>query len=587
MANTYELPPRKEPIVKPKNGVVQPPVVPPANRPGRNTNKLEFFEKTLKLILKNKSSFPFHEPVNAKIHNIPDYHKKIKHPMDLQTIKKRLENRYYYNSSEAIDDFKLIATNCLEYNGPNAEVSKLAVKMNTSFETQLKKMPEGEEVEGVKEVEEIKKPRKGGKRKTVKFAPDVFIVDSSMQESATKTSTEATTAAETMPENPAGLSTESLAETTNGTRKSARTVKPHKKDGEKISDATSSSAETIHETPNESPNEQVAPKSRGRRNTIVPAKPRSNVEKEPPETAASAETISKTPTELQNEQVAPKPRGRRKTIAQAKSHPTGEKELPKELTAVTVTTKPKGRRKTIAPTNPHPNLEEELPDVVAPVETVSDRPTEPVTQPAKERRKPIKARAYNKKAKNSHDATLYAGNDRDTDELPGAVAYETNPMQMQIGAPENSGEQMTEEIFEAAAPTEDATTLQENVEISERMPFNAIDGSERVTEDLPSNENIGNSLNTAQNEVQSTRSHQRLQSTDSGVESIPDEGQNDRIRILEDQVRLLNEQLAEIRQATLKRITDFEAYSIGSTKLRTISRRALISYNFLFYFQVC
>ena len=40
-------PPRNEPIVEPKNGVAQPPTVPPASRPGRITNQLQYLRNVV------------------------------------------------------------------------------------------------------------------------------------------------------------------------------------------------------------------------------------------------------------------------------------------------------------------------------------------------------------------------------------------------------------------------------------------------------------------------------------------------------------------------------------------------------------
>ena len=45
-----------------------------------------------------------------------DYHKIIKQPMDMGTIKKRLENSFYRCASECIQDFNTMFTNCYIYN---------------------------------------------------------------------------------------------------------------------------------------------------------------------------------------------------------------------------------------------------------------------------------------------------------------------------------------------------------------------------------------------------------------------------------------------------------------------------------------
>lgn len=45
-----------------------------------------------------------------------DYYNIIKQPMDMGTIKKRLENNYYRSASECMQDFNTMFTNCYIYN---------------------------------------------------------------------------------------------------------------------------------------------------------------------------------------------------------------------------------------------------------------------------------------------------------------------------------------------------------------------------------------------------------------------------------------------------------------------------------------
>jgi len=67
-----EPPPREEPHVEPVNGVVQPPVVPQPDRPGRVTNQIQFLQKNvLKAVWKHQFAWPFHQPVDAKKLNLP------------------------------------------------------------------------------------------------------------------------------------------------------------------------------------------------------------------------------------------------------------------------------------------------------------------------------------------------------------------------------------------------------------------------------------------------------------------------------------------------------------------------------------
>ncbi|KAI4482722.1 hypothetical protein M0804_008575 [Polistes exclamans] len=158
-----EPPPREEPTVEPVNGVVQPPVVPPPNRPGRVTNQLQFLQKgVLKPVWKHQFAWPFQQPVDAKKLNLPDYHKIIKQPMDLGTIKKRLENTYYWCGRECIQDFNTMFTNCYVYNKPGEDVVVMAQALEKLFLSKVAQMPK-EEVELDPPVPKGPKGKKAGK----------------------------------------------------------------------------------------------------------------------------------------------------------------------------------------------------------------------------------------------------------------------------------------------------------------------------------------------------------------------------------------------------------------------------------------
>ncbi|ODM98442.1 Bromodomain-containing protein 2 [Orchesella cincta] len=110
---------RDEPYYEPVNGVVHPVFKPTPDRPGRLTNQLRFLHQVVvKAVWKHQFAWPFHEPVDAVKLKIPDYHKIIRRPMDLGTIKKRLENNFYWSAKECLNDFKTMFTNCYVYNKP-------------------------------------------------------------------------------------------------------------------------------------------------------------------------------------------------------------------------------------------------------------------------------------------------------------------------------------------------------------------------------------------------------------------------------------------------------------------------------------
>jgi hypothetical protein len=145
--NAPQPEPEAEPPLEPVKGIVQPPVVPGPNKSRRNTNQLQFLLRVvMKALWKHQFAWPFHTPVDAVKLALPDYHKIIKHPMDLGTIKKRLENCYYYSASECTQDFKTMFTNCYVYNKPGEDVVLMAQALEKLFLQKLQEMPK-EEIE--------------------------------------------------------------------------------------------------------------------------------------------------------------------------------------------------------------------------------------------------------------------------------------------------------------------------------------------------------------------------------------------------------------------------------------------------------
>ncbi|KPJ15556.1 hypothetical protein RR48_09485 [Papilio machaon] len=130
------------PMAEPVNGA--PPEDTP-RRQGRITNQLQFLQKNvIKAVWKHKFAWPFHQPVDAKKLNLPDYHKIIKKPMDLGTIKKRLESNYYYSAQECIQDFNTMFTNCYVYNKPGEDVVVMAQTLEKLFLNRIAQMDKEE-----------------------------------------------------------------------------------------------------------------------------------------------------------------------------------------------------------------------------------------------------------------------------------------------------------------------------------------------------------------------------------------------------------------------------------------------------------
>ncbi|XP_036413426.1 bromodomain-containing protein 3-like isoform X2 [Colossoma macropomum] len=115
--------------------------------PPRLTNQLQYLLKVvLKTLWKHQFSWPFQAPVDAIKLRLPDYYKIIKNPMDMGTIKKRLENGFYWNAQECIQDFNTMFTNCYIYNKPGDDIVMMAEGLEKLFLQKISEMPQ-EEVE--------------------------------------------------------------------------------------------------------------------------------------------------------------------------------------------------------------------------------------------------------------------------------------------------------------------------------------------------------------------------------------------------------------------------------------------------------
>ncbi|XP_055079825.1 bromodomain-containing protein 3-like isoform X2 [Periophthalmus magnuspinnatus] len=114
-------------------------------RPKRQTNQLQYLLKVvLKTLWKHHFAWPFQAPVDAVKLNLPDYYKIIKNPMDMGTIKKRLENHYYWNAQECMHDFNTMFTNCYIYNKPGEDIVLMAESLEKLFLQLITEMPQEE-----------------------------------------------------------------------------------------------------------------------------------------------------------------------------------------------------------------------------------------------------------------------------------------------------------------------------------------------------------------------------------------------------------------------------------------------------------
>ncbi|VDP35431.1 unnamed protein product [Schistosoma curassoni] len=96
---------------------------------------LQHFLPVVLKISKEKDAEPFLTPVDWKFLEIYDYPQIVSDPMDLSTIRRKLEDREYKDPWEIVDDFWLMLNNAWLYNKKTSKVYKTCTRLAETFET--------------------------------------------------------------------------------------------------------------------------------------------------------------------------------------------------------------------------------------------------------------------------------------------------------------------------------------------------------------------------------------------------------------------------------------------------------------------
>ncbi|KAL2341074.1 hypothetical protein Fmac_009014 [Flemingia macrophylla] len=88
----------------------------------------------VKSLISHSYGWVFSKPVDPVALNIPDYFTIISHPMDLGTIKSKLEKHLYSDIEEFAADMRLTFSNAMTYNPPGNDVYLMANELNNIFD---------------------------------------------------------------------------------------------------------------------------------------------------------------------------------------------------------------------------------------------------------------------------------------------------------------------------------------------------------------------------------------------------------------------------------------------------------------------
>jgi hypothetical protein len=88
----------------------------------------------MQLLLSQRISVMFAEPIDPVADECPDYFSVIKTPMDLSTIQRRLADNAYASVNQWKSDVDLVWSNALLYNGPDSYVAVISRELEKLFQ---------------------------------------------------------------------------------------------------------------------------------------------------------------------------------------------------------------------------------------------------------------------------------------------------------------------------------------------------------------------------------------------------------------------------------------------------------------------
>nr|CCA24581.1 histone acetyltransferase putative [Albugo laibachii Nc14] len=97
-------------------------------------------EVLLKGMMEHKFGWVFSSPVDTVALEIPDYFRTIRRPMDLGTIKKKLDLGFYKHIQHFASDVRLTFNNAKLYNSEGSDVHNLAKDMLNDFNVEFRKL---------------------------------------------------------------------------------------------------------------------------------------------------------------------------------------------------------------------------------------------------------------------------------------------------------------------------------------------------------------------------------------------------------------------------------------------------------------
>lgn len=111
--------------------------------------------KLVKELMSHPLSWPFNTPVDVSL--FPDYYTIIVDPIDLGTVRKRLEAGDYEDRDEFANDVRKVWGNCFRYNPEGTDVHNFAKDLQAVFEQKFAGLPSESGMQATAQMKEMEK----------------------------------------------------------------------------------------------------------------------------------------------------------------------------------------------------------------------------------------------------------------------------------------------------------------------------------------------------------------------------------------------------------------------------------------------
>lgn len=112
--------------------------------PGLSSVQQNYCIKITKKIMNYPISVFFRNPVDPEKDGAPNYFEVIKRPMDLSTVLKRLDDKYYTTVDKWKEEMNLIWKNAMSYNPEDYYIHMIAKELSDIFRRYCEKIPRTE-----------------------------------------------------------------------------------------------------------------------------------------------------------------------------------------------------------------------------------------------------------------------------------------------------------------------------------------------------------------------------------------------------------------------------------------------------------